>query len=229
MKNGNAPESRATRRIGPIACATALAAALTLSLPLRVHADVVSPPAVPEKLEVPDGAEAFLVGHARGTQNYSCLPSGASFAWRLFTPEATLFRDNGRQIITHFFSPNPAEPNSNPNVMAGGAIRAAWQHSDSSTVWAAVALPEHSSSDPAFVRPGAVAWLKLTVVGAQVRPTGGHTLAKTTFIQRVNTVGGLAPSTGCSSLADVGRQAFMPYSADYVFFEGPEVDADAGQ
>jgi hypothetical protein len=168
------------------------------------------------------------VGHARGTQNYVCLPSGTSFAWKLFTPEATLFRNNGKQIITHFFGPNPKEPNTNPNVAAGGMIRAAWQHSDTSTVWAAVELPEHSSTDPAFVKPGAVAWLKLTVVGAQDGPRGGDTLTKTTFIQRLNTVGGLAPSTGCTSLADVGKQAFMPYRADYFFFEGPEIDADAG-
>jgi hypothetical protein len=28
-------------------------------------------------------------------------------------------------------------------------------------------------------------------------------------------------------LADVAKQAFMPYRADYFFFEGPESDEDA--
>jgi hypothetical protein len=56
----------------------------------------------------------------------------------------------------------------------------------------------------------------------------GDTLTKTTFIQRLNTSGGLAPSTGCSSAADVGRLAFVPYSADYFFYKGPEDQADAG-
>jgi hypothetical protein len=60
------------------------------------------------------------------------------------------------------------------------------------------------------------------VTGAQDGPTGGDTLTNTTFIQRVNTEGGLAPSTGCAQLADVGKQAFMPYRADYVFYEGPD-------
>src|SRR5262245_3649894 len=69
----------------------------------------VTPPPVPGNLEVEEGNEAFLVGHAIGTQNYVCLPSGASFAWTLFTPEATLFDDNYRQIITHQFGPNPVE------------------------------------------------------------------------------------------------------------------------
>ena len=225
MKNCNAPQNRPRRRILPIACAAALAVAFTLSLPQPAHAGDVTPPPVPDQIQVPEGAEPFLVGHARGTQNYVCLPSGAGFAWTLFTPEATLSRDSGKQIITHFFAPNPCEPNINPKVEAvGGTIRAAWQYLDTSTIWA-FATPEHTATtvtDPDFVKQGAVAWLLLTVSGAKDGPTGGDTLTNTTFVQRVNTVGGLAPSTGCGSLDDVGREAFMPYRADYVFYEGPD-------
>ena len=54
-----------------------------------------------------------------------------------------------------------------------------------------------SSTDPDFVKPGAIAWLLLTVVGAKDGPTGGDTLTETTFVQRLNTSGGVAPSTGC--------------------------------
>ncbi len=224
MKNCYAPEDRTTRRILPIACATALAVAFTLSLPLPAPAGEVTPPAVPDKLQVPEGAEAVLIGHARGTQNYVCLPSGAGFAWTLFTPEATLSRDSGKQIITHFFAPNPCEPNSNGRVVANGTIRAAWQYLDTSTVWAFTTLAHTATraTDPDFVKEGAVAWLLLTVSGAKDGPTGGDTLTNTSFIQRVNTVGGLAPSTGCSQVEDVGKEAFMPYRADYVFYEGPD-------
>jgi hypothetical protein len=233
MQDANALENWTVRRISPIACATALAVAFALSLPQPAHADHVTPPPVPDKVKVPEGAEAFLVGHAVGTQNYVCLPTASGgFAYTLFTPEATLFDRHGRQIITHFFSPNPKplDPNTNPRVVADGAIRATWMYSDTSTVWA-FATPEHTATtatDPDFVKPGAVAWLLLTVSGTQDGPRGGDTLSHTTFIQRVNTVGGLAPSTGCSSLPDVGKQAFMPYRADYFFFQGPDTDADAG-
>ena len=48
---------------------------------------------------------------------------------------------------------------------------------------------------------------------------GGKTLSDTTFVQRVNTRGGLAPSTGCDKLPDVGKKAFMPYTADYFFYK----------
>jgi Protein of unknown function (DUF3455) len=34
----------------------------------------------------------------------------------------------------------------------------------------------------------------------------------------LNTTGGLAPKTGCSSLTDVGNKAFVPYTADYFFY-----------
>src|SRR5512134_3426411 len=98
MKNCNAPKHQTTRRILLIACATALAVAFTVPLPQPAHAAHVTPPEVPARL-VPTGATAFLVGHAVGTQNYVCLPSGAGFAFVLFTPEATLFGDNGKQII----------------------------------------------------------------------------------------------------------------------------------
>ena len=65
----------------------------------------------------------------------------------------------------------------------------------------------------------AIPWVKLVRVGSRVGPTGGTTLSDTTFVQRVNTRGGLAPSTGCDQLPDVGKRAFMPYTADYFFYK----------
>jgi len=202
--------------------------AFPVSLAQPAHAARVTPPPVPANIEVPAGNKAFLVGHAVGTQNYICLPSGDGVAFRLFTPQATLFNDHDKQIITHFFSPNPFEANTNPTVLADGIIRATWQHSrDTSTVWG-LAEPGDSSSDPNFVAPGAIAWLLITVVGAQDGPTGGGKLTDTTFIQRLNTSGGVAPSTGCASSADVGNVAFVPYTADYIFYRSRESDADDG-
>src|SRR5512143_1949044 len=104
-----------------------------------VYADNVTPPPLPPGLApVPAGQKLFLVGHAVGTQNYVCRPSGAGVSYVLFTPQATLFGKDGGQIITHYFSPNPFEPNTDPKVVADGAIRATWQYRDTSTVWAKV-------------------------------------------------------------------------------------------
>jgi hypothetical protein len=194
--------------------ALGMAFALTAQAHGSGHGNRIEPPAVPADLEVEEGNEAFLVGHATGTQNYVCLPTATGFAWSLFTPEATLFDDRGQQITTHFFSPNPVE--------GGLVVRAAWQHSrDTSTVWAQATKV---STDAQFVAPGAIPWLLLNVkdTGARVGPTGGRKLTRTTFIQRVNTVGGVAPSTGCAQSTNVGSRAFVPYRADYFFYE----DAD---
>jgi Protein of unknown function (DUF3455) len=206
MKNCHAPENQTTRRILLITCATALAVAFTVALPQPAHADHVTPPPVPSNIEVPAGNTAFLEGHAVGTQNYICLPSG----WTFFGPQATLFNDLNEQVITHFLSPNPDE---------GGTPRATWQHSqDTSTVWA-VAIASYSN--PGFVARGDIPLLLLQVVGAQDGPTGGRTLTATTFIHRLNTSGGVAPSTGCT-LSDVGKKAFVPYTADYFFYSAAD-------
>jgi hypothetical protein len=190
---------------GPMLLVLGLMAALP---PMARADDDVLPPRVPFDLQVPRGNEPFLVGHGVGTQDYVCLPSASGVAWTLFTPEATLLDGDFRQVTTHFFSPNPAED---------GIIRATWQHSrDTSTVWAKVIhLP---STDPAFVAPDAIPWLLLQVVGFQGGPTGGTALTAATYLQRVNTYGGVAPPTGCGSPPDVGAKAFVPYEADYFFF-----------
>jgi hypothetical protein len=201
MKDCDASENGTTCRFQRIACVTAFAVAFMVSLPQLAHADQVTPPPVPVNIQVPAGNKAFLVGHAVGTQNYVCLPSVAGVKFTLFTPQATLFDDDGKQLTTHYFSPNAVE---------GSTIRATWQHSrDTSSVWG-MARPGESSSDPYYVAPGAIAWLLLRRVGAQDGSMGGDTLSKATFIQRLNTSGGMAPATGCMSSTDIGNQAWCP-------------------
>src|SRR5215468_5981224 len=76
---------------------------------------------------------------------------------------------------------------------------------------------------PAIRRGNAIPWVLLDRAGVQAGPTGDR-LTKTTHVQRVNTHGGVAPSTGCSGLADVGTKAIVPYTADYVFYFNPTLD-----
>ena len=205
MKNQNLTK----RTVLGFVCATMLAVVSLLSLRQPALADDLTPPAVPTNIAVPAGNKLFLVGHAVGTQNYICLPADGGVKFTLFTPQATLFKGD-KQITTHYFSPNPVE---------GGAIRATWQHSkDTSTVWGRV-MDGHSSSDPAYVAPGAIPWLLVTAVGAQGGGKGGDKLEETTYIQRVNTAGGVAPATGCASSTDIGNRAFVPYTTDYYFYK----------
>ncbi|BCS32600.1 hypothetical protein TBR22_A18140 [Luteitalea sp. TBR-22] len=186
------------RHIIPFAAATLLATAV-------VHAQ---PPAgVPAGLEPPAGVHPYLTLHAEGTQNYMCVLSPTGFGWLFYGPQATLTGADEAQVATHFLSPNPDQQ---------GAARPTWQHSgDTSAIWAAAIA---SSTDPAFVAPGAIPWLLLAVVGDEAGPGGGTFFPGTTHIQRVNTAGGQAPATGCKTARDVGKKALVPYSTDYVFY-----------
>ncbi len=199
------PEIRNTRRMPAAASAIVASLLVTAAVtqPALAHRPIAVPN-VPSNIAVLPPNRPFLVGHAFGTQNYVCLPSGNQFKFQLFTPQATLFDDDGKQIATHFFSPDPDDPL--------GTIRATWQDSrDTSAVWGKVVPGDNATDDPA-----AIDWLRVTPTANQGAPSS--VLARTTFIQRVNTAGGLAPTTGCSSAADVGKTAFVPYSADYIFY-----------
>jgi hypothetical protein len=192
----------------------ALALAVASSVAMGQTESTTAPP-VPADIQVPPRNVAFLKGYAIGTQNYICLPSSTGVAWTLFGPQATLFftlkvfnREVLQQIATHFLSPNPDED---------GTLRPTWQSSlDTSAVWGQAI---GSSSDPAYVAPGAIPWLLLKVVGAERGPSEGNSLKPATYIQRVNTTGGPAPSSGCGQPSDVGAREFVPYTADYIFYK----------
>ena len=216
-------KSKLFRTIGGLAVAgmvlagVATITAFTASSANSATLGGITPPPLPDGMApVPAGNKLFLGTHAVGTQNYVCKPSGAGVSYVLFTPQATLFGEDGVQIITHFNSPNPDEPNTDPKVVAPqGTIRATWQFKDTSRVWAKV----HQPNGAVTVDQESIAWVLLDAVGHQNGPTGGDKLTQTTFVQRLNTTGGLAPSTGCSSLTDVGNKAFVPYTADYFFYK----------
>ena len=175
----------------------------------------VTVPPVPTEILVPAGNTVFLKGSAVGTQNYICQSSATGFFWKFVAPQATLFvnfrvgpYEITQQIATHFLSPNPVE---------GGTPRPTWQGSvDTSIVWGKAVA---SSTDPAYVASGAIPWLLVQVVGAQDGPMGGSLLSAATYVHRVNTSGGVAPSTGCSAAANVGALALVPYTTDYYFYK----------
>ena len=86
--------------------------------------------------------------------------------------------------------------------------RGAWQARDgsrSSARWS-----RRSSADDE-----AIPWLLL-----HTRTTGGAgRLAGITSVQRIHTRGGTTPARTCDE-ATLGRTERVPYTADYIFFEG---------
>ena len=198
------------------------AAALVIGAATHATAQSISSPVTPTSITPPQGSSAFLLGHATGTQGYVCLPSGTGASWTVngARPEATLltsFFGIPVQIITHFLSPNTHPNDAAPKTLAFG--NATWQSSfDTSKVWAQQVNSIPAGSDPSCPNSNSIACLLLQVIGAQEGPTGGKALTPTTYIQRLNTNGGIAPADGCSETSDVGKQALAPYTADYYFF-----------
>ena len=210
--------------------AAALAFGSAFAIVDQAAAQRVTPPPTPIGITPEVGNSAFLFGHGVGTQGYICLPTtpGASTAaWNANNarPQATLFTKffgQDVQIITHFLSPN-TNPNDNaPKPLPFGNVT--WQSSfDSSKVWAQkVGAIAADPSQPSCPNSGSIACLLLQSIGTEDGPNGGKILSKTTFIQRLNTKGGLAPADGCFTADDVGKQALVPYSADYFFFKKDE-------
>lgn len=211
-----------TGRIRVLLAATLLLLAWAFGLVGRAAAQRLTAPTTPAVITPPPGNSVFLVGHAAGTQGYVCLPTSTGASWTVNSsrPEATLLaRAMGHevQIIHHYLSPDRNPNEFAPNPLPFGS--ATWQSSlDSSKVWAQPLNAIPAGSNPSCPNPGAIGCLLLQSIGTEKGPTGGKLMTRTTFIQRLNTQGGSAPAAGCSVATDVGKQALVPYSADYYFF-----------
>ena len=220
MSNNGGQQTKKTARVRNLfAAALALGCAFGA---VTLAAAQVTPPPVPDTIAVPAGNSAYLVGHAFGSQGYTCLPtSTGGTAWNPSArPEATLFTDlfgQQFQIITHFQSINEGPK---PGVTPPLSGNATWQGSlDSSRVWAVKAAG--IDPDPSIAscpNTGSIQCLKLQSVGNKKGPTGGNLLFKTTFIQRLNTAGGAVPTTACT----VGQTQLVPYTADYLFYRADQ-------
>jgi hypothetical protein len=136
-------------------------------------------------------SQLSLVLHAEGVQNYTCQPSGI---WLFTDPEAILSKANGRSrpIGTHFL-----------NFATG---RPVWQLKDGSSVEAArfASVPAGAGNIPSLLLQAVT-----TTPGSYDRRLTG-----TTWVQRLNTSGGVAPAGACTPLDRVA----VPYSADYLFW-----------
>jgi len=154
-------------------------------------ADPVSPPVVPAAIAVPDGHELKVRFSATGVQIYMCQASPAAstdFVWTFVAPEATLSAADGSKAGHHYAGPT-------------------WEANDGSKVVGKL-VAKAPAPDGA-----SIPWLLLS--GTVAQP--GATLERVVFVQRINTQGGGAPGSGCSSDA-AGTEARVPYTADYYFF-----------
>ena len=110
-------------------------------------------------------------------------------SWGAATPAATIYADAGGEgEVASHFAGPTWQSNSGGSVVGTVANRC---------------TPDAAS----------IAWLSLTAVA-----NGPGIFATVNFIQRLNTVGGNAPSTPGSV---IGQEARIPYTADYLFYRAP--------
>ena len=107
-------------------------------------------------------------------------------AWTLYGPDATLSADAAGNSLVGTHYVGPT-----------------WESNSGSKVVGAVV-------DRCTPNPNAVAWLLLSA-----KASGHGIFQSVTHIQRVNTVGGVAPSTPGSF---VGDEVSIPYSTEYFFY-----------
>ena len=141
-------------------------------------------PRVPDAIKVPDGNKHIATFKGDGVQIYGCTNG----AWTFLQPAATLTR-YGQPVAVHFAGPSFPRWESTKDGSLVGAKKLA-------------------SVD----QPGAVPQLLLQ---AQENTGGpGTQFGTVTYVQRLNTRGGLAPAGACAAGAQVG----VHYTADYAFW-----------
>ena len=146
---------------------------------------------VPDKLTPRANESLAMIVPAKGVQIYECRAKkdqAGTYEWAFVAPEADLFDTSGKKIGRHYAGPH-------------------WESTDGSKI--AGTVKERADSP----RADAIPWLLL--VAKSVGPQGSF--SKITAIQRVNTIGGVAPESNCSQ-STVGTTVRIPYTADYYFF-----------
>ena len=146
---------------------------------------------VPQPLKVPATQVLSLETQGTGVQIYECKASkddSMRFEWAFIAPEAELFDSAGKRVGRHYAGPT-------------------WEANDGSKVVGEV-RGRYNGPDP-----NAIPWLLLTAKST----SGNGVFGQTQSIQRVHTVGGKAPEEGCNQ-TQVGKEARVPYTAEYYFY-----------
>jgi FtsP/CotA-like multicopper oxidase with cupredoxin domain len=151
----------------------------------------VLPPAVPDRLKVPDGQAVLLEALGKGVQIYRCQGTTADsekFEWAFVAPEAMLLNSKGGTIGKHYAGPT-------------------WEATDGSKVTGEL---QNRADAP---DPSAIPWLLLKAKSNE----GSGAFKTVTYIQRVNTEGGKAPAEGCDQ-SRMNASIRVHYVADYYFY-----------
>lgn len=146
---------------------------------------------LPDAVKVPMGNTVAMHTMAAGEITYECRAvkdKPDQFDWAFVGPDAGLTDGSGKRVGKYYGPP------------------ATWESLDGSKVTGAQVA----------VAPASAGAIPLQLVKANP-VTGMGSMQGTTYIQRVNTQGGVAPMTRCSATT-VGQKQVVTYKADYIFW-----------
>jgi Protein of unknown function (DUF3455) len=178
--------NRLSRSVVAFAGVVAVIAVVAAAASARPDPETAPGDVLDPRTYAPD-SRLYLILHAIGVQKYACQGNGT---WLFTDPVATLYKTMGapKQVGTHFLNFSTGRP--------------VWQWKEGSSV-------EAARTQTASGGAGNIGWLLLQAVA-----TSPGRLGQTTWIQRLNTTGGVAPAGTCTP----GAMIAVSYSADYFFW-----------
>lgn len=147
---------------------------------------------LPDAVKVPAGNRIALETVGVGQITYECRAKANAvdqFEWVFVGPAADLNGRNGSKLGSYYGPP------------------ATWASSDGSSI----------TGTQVAVAPATPGSIALQLVKANPA-SGPGAMMGVTFIQRVATQGGVAPTIVCNGSA-LGRKAIVKYQADYIFWK----------
>ena len=155
------------------------------------NAPVFSQASLPDAVKVPTGHAVMMETAAAGDITYECRVKAAmpgQFEWVFVGPDAGL-KDRSGQMAGKYYGPP-----------------ATWESKDGSKV----------TGTQVAVAPASPGSIPLQLVKANPA-MGSGVMQGVSYIQRVNTQGGVAPTAPCTAPA-TGQKQVVKYQADYIFW-----------
>ena len=146
---------------------------------------------LPDAVKVPAGHKVALESVGVGQITYECRAKkdAAGFEWVFVGPDAKLLARDGKQLGKYYGPP------------------ATWESADGSKITGAQVA----------IAPAATGNIPLQLVKANPA-MGNGAMTGVSYVQRVDTRGGVAPSKACDA-AMLSKQEIVKYQSDYIFWK----------
>ena len=157
------------------------------SAPVMMKVDNAS---LPEPVRVPAGQKMMMAATGVGEITYECREKkdvAGQHEWAFVAPVATLYSADRKTVGKYYAGPT-------------------WEAADGSKV----------TGKQLAVSPASPGNIALQLVKADPA-TGSGAMTGVSYIQRLNTKGGVAPALACDA-ASKGQRQQVRYEADYVFY-----------